>query len=102
MHSSTCYSTLDVSEYMSYSYKCGRMDCEEEYIEKSGRIFVERFKEHMEAPHLSMTITTSLVMTYLLKSFSIVGREDQNWARSIKEAIFIRVKDLSLNRNIGK
>ena len=37
-----------------------------------------------------------------LHNFSIVGREDQGIARTIKEAILIRVNDLSLNRNIGK
>ena len=34
--------------------------------------------------------------------FSIVGREDQNTARTIKEAILIRASDPCLNRNIGK
>ena len=37
-----------------------------------------------------------------LDNFSIVGREDQNTARTIKEAILIRVNDPFLNRNIGK
>ena len=37
-----------------------------------------------------------------LENFSIVGREDHSIARSIKEAILIRVNDPSLNRNIGK
>ena len=27
-------------------YRCGRVDCEEEYVEESGRTFAERFKEH--------------------------------------------------------
>ena len=31
-----------------------------------------------------------------------MGREDHNIARTIKEAILIRVNDPSLNRNIGK
>ena len=34
--------------------------------------------------------------------FSIVGREDQNLMRLIKEAIYIRVNNPSLNKNIGK
>ena len=37
-----------------------------------------------------------------LNNFSIVGREDQSIARAIKEAIFIRVNDPSLNKDIGK
>ena len=37
-----------------------------------------------------------------LNNFSIVGREDQNITRTVKEAILIRVNDPSMNRNIGK
>ena len=37
-----------------------------------------------------------------IDNFSIVGREDQNLSRAIKEALFIRVNNPSLNRNIGK
>ena len=37
-----------------------------------------------------------------LENFSIVAREDQSIARSIKEAILIKVNDPPLNRNIGK
>ena len=32
-----------------YRYKCGRVDCEEEYIGESGRTFTERFREHNES-----------------------------------------------------
>ena len=34
--------------------------------------------------------------------FRDVGREDLNQMRTIKEAIYIRVNDPSLNRNVGK
>ena len=37
-----------------------------------------------------------------IENFSIVGREDQNLIRAIKEAIYIRVNNPSLNKNIGK
>ena len=37
-----------------------------------------------------------------ITNFSIVGREDHNLTRAIKEALCIRVNDPSLNRNIGK
>ena len=33
---------------------------------------------------------------------NIVGREDLNHMRTIKEALYIRVNDPSLNRNVGK
>ena len=35
-----------------YSYSCGRIDYEEEYIGESGRTFGERFKEHKKLPSL--------------------------------------------------
>ena len=37
-----------------------------------------------------------------IENFSIVGREDQNLIRAIKEAKYIRVNNPSLNSNIGK
>ena len=35
-------------------------------------------------------------------NFSIPGREDQGLTRTIKEAVYIRVNNPTLNRNIGK
>ena len=66
-----------------YSFRCGRVDCEEEYIGESGRTFAERFREHMKAPspiHDHHNITGHEVS---LNNFSIVGREDQSIARTI-------------------
>ena len=37
-----------------------------------------------------------------IDNFSIVGREDQNLIRTIKEALYIRVNYPSLNKNVGK
>ena len=37
-----------------------------------------------------------------LDNFSIVVREDQNLMRLIKESIYIRVNNPSLNKNVGK
>ena len=80
----------------------GRVDCKEEYIGGSGRTFAERFREHMRAPaliHYHFNITGQEVS---LDNFSIVGREDQSIAKVIREAMLFRVRDPSLNRNIGK
>ena len=85
-----------------YRYKCGRVDCEEEYIGKSDRTFAEKFREHMSAPSHIHNHHNINGHELSLNNFSIVGREDQNIARAIKEAILIRVSDPSLNRNIGK
>ena len=85
-----------------YRYKCGRVDCDEEYIGESSRSFGERFKEHQKAPspiHDHRNITGHQVT---IENFNIVGREDQNLSRAIKEALYIRVNNPSLNKNIGK
>ena len=85
-----------------YSYTRGMIDCNEEYSEESGRTFGERYKEHLKAPspiflHQNMSghVTT-------LENFRIIGREDNNLARTIKESMYIRVNNPTLNRNIGK
>ena len=78
------------------------MDCEEEYIGESGRTFGERFREHMRAPSPIIDHHNITGHEVSLDNFSIVGREDHSIARTIKEAILIRVNDPSLNRNIGK
>ena len=85
-----------------YRYKCGRVDCKEDYTGESGRTFAGRYKEHMKAPSPIHDHYKTTSHDISIDSFSIVGREDQSLARSIKEAIFIRVNDPSLNRNIGK
>ena len=85
-----------------YRFKCGRVDCDEEYIGKSSRSFVERFKEHQKAPspiYDHINITGNQVT---IENFNIVGREDQNLSRAIKEALYISVNNPSLNRNIDK
>ena len=87
---------------MIYRFRCGRVDYDEEYIGESSRTFAERFRKHMMAPstiHDHHNITGHEVS---LDNFSIVGREDQSIARTIKEAILLRVNDPSLNRNTGK
>ena len=85
-----------------YRYRCGRVDCEDEYIGESGRTFGEGFREHMRAPSPIIDHQNITSHEVSLDNFSIVGREDNSIARNSKEAIFIRVNDPSLNRNIGK
>ena len=83
-----------------YKYKCPTINCTEEYIGKSGRTFGDRYKEHFKAPspiHLH-TSTGHLVSP---ECFSILDRETQGMAMNIKEAMYIRVNDPSLNRNLG-
>ena len=85
-----------------YNYKCPQIICTEEYIGESGRTFGDRYNEHLTAPspiHLHPTSTGYPVSP---DCFSIVDREAQGMIRNIKEAMYIRVNDPSLNRNLGK
>ena len=85
-----------------YRYKCGRVDCDEEYIGESSRTFGERFKEHQKASCKIFHHSNITGHQVNIDNFDIVGREDQNLSRAIKEALYIRVNNPSLNRNIGK
>ena len=85
-----------------YRYKCSELGCNEEYIGESARNFAERFKEHQKTPSPIFDHCNTTSHNININNFTIVGREDQNLTRAIKEALFIRVNDPSLNRNIGK
>ena len=85
-----------------YRYRCSRIDCNEEYIGESSRTFGERFREHQKAPSPIYDHSNSTGHQVTIDNFSIVGREDQNLSRAMKEALCIRVNNPSLNRNIGK
>ena len=84
-----------------YRYKYSEDGCEE-YIGESARTFAERFKEHQKPPSPIHDHGNISGHTVTINNFTIIGREDQNLIRAIKEALFIRVNDPSLNRNIGK
>ena len=60
----------------------------------------ERFKEHLKQPspihaHIQQTRHNTTD-----NSFNIIGREDEGLARTIKESIYIRVNNPTLNQNI--
>ena len=85
-----------------YRYKCDRVECDEEYIGESSRTFGERFKEHLKAPFPIFDHYNITGHNVSIENFSIVGREEQNLMRTIKEALYIRVNNPFLNRNIDK
>ena len=84
-----------------YRYKCHRLECDEEYIGESARTFGEKFREHLKVPSPIYDHSNITSHTTALDNFSIVGREGHNLMRLIKEAIYIRVNNPFLNRNIG-
>ena len=85
-----------------YRFKCNRVECDDEYIGESSGTFGERFREHLKAPSPVFDHFNITGHQVSLENFSIVGREEQNLMRAIKEALYIRVNNPSLNRNIGK
>ena len=64
--------------------------------------FGERFKEHLKdlSPVHHHSSNTGHPTTQ--QNFQIIGREGHGLARNIKESIFIRVNNPTLNKNIGK
>ena len=62
----------------------------------------ECYREHLKEP--SPIHAHSLHTGHQLSpdQFNIIGREDQDLSRLIKESAYIRVNNPTLNRNIGK
>ena len=85
-----------------YWFQCGDCKCNNEYIGDTSRTFRERFKEQLNKPsHIHHhSINTGHPTTQ--HNFHIIGREDHSTARTIKESIYIRINNPSLNRNRGK
>ena len=76
-----------------YSYCCGELGCDEEYVGESGRTLGERFKEHMKTTSPIFHHQTASGYITSMDNFKILGREENNMARTIKEAMFIRVNN---------
>ena len=85
-----------------YRYRCDMLECDEEYIGETARTFGERFKEHLKAPSPIYDHSNITGHSTTLEDFNIVGREEHSLSRLIKESIYIRVNNPSLNKNIGK
>ena len=61
-----------------------------------------RFKEHLKKSSPIHHHSNNTGHPTTQHNFQIIGREGQGLARNIKESIFMRVNNLTLNRNIGK
>ena len=85
-----------------YWYQCGDLGCDDEYIGETSRTFGERYKEHLKAlsPIHHHSNQTGHPTSH--NNFQIIGREGHILARNTKESTFIRVKNHTLNKNIGK
>ena len=83
-----------------YSFQFNHIACNEEYTGETSRTLGERCKEHLKQPspihvHIQQT-GCSITDT----SFNMISREDQGQARTIKESIFIRVNNPTLNKTL--
>ena len=83
-------------------YQCGDLSCDDEYIGETSRTFGERYKEHLNPPSAIHHHSNQTGHTTNQNNFQIIGREGHNLARNIKESIYIRVNNPTLNNNIGK
>ena len=85
-----------------YWFKCDKIDCEEEYIGESSRTFGERYREHLKAQSPIYEHQNNTGHTTSVENFKVIGRKGHNMARTVREAMYIRVNNPTLNRNIGK
>ena len=85
-----------------YWYQCGDLSRDDEYIGETSRTFGERYKEHLKAPSAVHHHSSQTGHTTNQNNFQIIGRKGHNLARNIKESIYIRVNNPTLNNNIGK
>ena len=84
-----------------YWYQCGDLSCDDEYIGETSMTFGERYKEHLKVPSAIHHHSNQTGHTTNQNNFQIIGREGHNLARNIKESIYIRVNNPTLNNNIG-
>ena len=85
-----------------YWSQCGDLTCDGEYIGETSRTFAERFKEHLKDPSSIHHHSSNTGHPITQQNIQIIGREGHGLARNIKECIFIRVNNPTLNKNIGK
>ena len=83
-----------------YSYSCGKIDCNEEYIGESGRTFGEKFMDYLKAPSTIFIHQSSSGHETSMENFKIIGREDNSLARTIKESI-LKLVGILWNRTSG-
>ena len=77
------------------------MDCDDKYIGESSRTFGERFKEHLKAPFSIYDHCNTTGHLATNENFSIVKRDEQSLARTIKDSMYTRVNNPSLIKDIG-
>ena len=85
-----------------YWFQCVDLSCHDEYNRETSRTFGERYKEHLKDPSSIHQHSNHTGHPTSHNNIQLIGAEGHSLARNIKESIFIRVNNPTLNRNIGK
>ena len=85
-----------------YWFQFGDLTCDDDYTVETSRTFGERFKEHLKEPSPIHHHSINTGQPTTQHNFQIIGREGHGIATTIKESIYIRVNNPTLNRNIRK
>ena len=93
---------LDRKSEAIYWYQYGELASDEEYIGETSRTIQERYKEHLKEPSPICGHCNISGHGTSPDNFTIIRREGHDLARTIKELIYIRVNNPTLNRNVGK
>ena len=85
-----------------YWFQCGDLSCDDKYIGKSPGLLVKDTKSTRGDPSPIHHHSSHTDHPTSHNNFQIIGKEGYGLARNIKESIFIRVNNPTLNRNTGK
>ena len=75
---------------------------DEEYIGDSARTFGQILKDHLRTLSSIHGHANTTGHQNSMDNFTIMERESHNLPKAIKETIYIKINDQSLNRNIGE
>ena len=87
---------------MIHTHWCVRVDHDEENNDESARPLGERFKERLKVPLPIYDHFNTTGHHGYIDNLNIVCRKAHNLTKAIKDALFTRVNDPFLNRNIDK
>ena len=85
-----------------YWFQCGDLICNDECIGETSRTFGKRFKEHLKDSFCIHHHSSNTAHPTTQQNFQNNREGGHSLARNIKESIFIRVNNPTLNKNIGK
>ena len=91
----------DKKSVVIYSYQCGDIACSEEYIGKTSRTLGRGTGNTLNNPVLSMHTYNKQDTTPQATISTSLGGRGRGMVRTIKEAIYLRVNNPTLNTNIG-